>query len=77
MVDTARESGTLQKIRSTKERFRKPWRSVNHAARYPVQRVAGRKAGIASRLVAICCAVMEGKLRILTSLLPQSAIAGT
>ena len=58
IVETEMERGTLQKRRSTRERRRKPWRSVSHAARYPVQTVTGTKARVAARVVRICSAVM-------------------
>jgi hypothetical protein len=53
LVDTARESGRLQKTRSTIERSRKPWRFVAHATRYPEHTIAGKKAGIARAAVTI------------------------
>ena len=54
MVESATDSGTLQKRRSTMERRRKSFRFVSHAATYPVHKVAGRNAGIARRLPAAC-----------------------
>jgi hypothetical protein len=50
MVEIAREIGTLQKSRSTIERWRKPWRSITQAVKYPEHTIAGKKASIARRL---------------------------
>ena|GEM_PF-5545878 len=58
MVAMAIDRGMLQKIRSTSERSLNPWRLVSQAARYPGQKVTGRKAGIAASVVMICCTVM-------------------
>jgi hypothetical protein len=64
IVDTATDSGTLQKSRSTIERWRKSWRSVNHAATYPVHKVPGRNAGTAIKLSTDWSTAMDGKLKM-------------
>jgi hypothetical protein len=58
IVDIAIDSGMLQKRRSTRERCLNPFRFVSHAARYPVQTVTGRKAGIATNVVTISSIMM-------------------
>src|ERR1700750_1985746 len=64
MVETATDNGTLQKSRSIRERLRKSWRFVNHAARYPLHTVAGRNAGTARRLSTACANEMDVRSRM-------------